>query len=687
MPKPLLSEGRPDLAAEYIDEARPADSVTLGASYAGLWRCGVCRHEWRATIASRVRGRGCPSCARFAAPGETRAPREGESIADQHPELVSQWADERPASSLTSGTHYKALWRCDVGHEWRASVLSRTQGRGKCPTCREENRARKSGNRRAGAPSLAENRPDLAALWADERPPSEVKLSSSYIAQWKCENGHHWSNSVSLQAARSHSCVVCRSVKYRRPDLMASWADERNPEEFRLSSRQKVAWTCGEGHTYHASVSARVSGNGCNICANRVIVPGVNDIATLNPELSAQLLDASLRTRLGIGSSKPVGWGCAQGHSWEASVESRVAGTGCPVCSNSTVVQGVNDLATVRPDLAAEWADDYPASQVTVGSAREARWMCASGHTWTTRVYGRGTKGTGCPDCSARQFVSSGEREIVEYLHQFFSENEVQTSVRSLRKHGIGELDIYLPEKNIAIEVNGVYWHSEAAGKSASYHLEKYEACQALGIRLIQIWEDDWTYRRDIVERMLAHKLGVSQEPVIAARKTTATAIDKAEAQQFLGANHIQGWVRGSLYLGLRHGEELVAVMVLTYSNNEARLERYATCARVPGGQSKLLAYAERVRPWARLITFADHEVSDGNLYEKTGWTAEKVLRPDYRYVVGGRRVHKFNYRLARFRSDPNLEYVEGLSERELAALNKLHRVWDSGKTRYVKTV
>lgn len=467
---------------------------------------------------------------------------------------------------------------------------------------------------------------------------------------------------------------------------MPSWVDEKNPEEYTLSSRQKIAWSCGNGHIYYASISARASGDGCNICANRTIVAGVNDLATLNPELAAELRDPSLRTKLGVGSSKPVGWVCAQGHSWETSVDSRVAGTGCPICSNSVVVQGMNDLATVRPDLAAEWNDDYPVTQVTVGSAREARWVCPSGHVWTTRVYSRGTKGTGCPDCAARQFVSSGEREIVEYLRHFFPEDAIQTSVRSFRKHGIGELDIYLPEKNIAIEVNGVYWHSEAAGKDASYHLKKYEACHALEIRLIQVWEDDWTHRRDIVKRMLAHKLGVSQEPVVAARKTTAEAITADEARAFLDANHIQGWVRGSLYLGLRYGEELVAVMVLTYSKTETRLERYATSARVPGGQSKLLAYAERTRPWTRLITFADHEVSDGNLYERTGWTAEKVLRPDYRYVVGGRRAHKFGYRLARFRSDPNLEYVDGLSERELAALNKLHRVWDSGKTRYVKT-
>lgn len=281
-------------------------------------------------------------------------------------------------------------------------------------------------------------------------------------------------------------------------------------------------------------------------------------------------------------------------------------------------------------------------------------------------------------------YVSKFEDEVHEFLRTVYP-GAVKRTVHSFRKQGISELDMYLPELEVGIECQGVYWHSEAGGKDAQHHKAKHDACKALGIQLIQVWEDDWRDRRPIVERMLAHKLGVSQERTVAARKTAVVAISKDEARQFLDNNHIQGWVRGSLYLGLKHDEELVAVMVLTYTGTEARLERYATSARVPGGQSKLLKHAECIRPWTRIVTFADHEVSAGTLYERTGWTADKVLRPDYRYLVGGRRVHKFNYRLSRFRNDPDLEYVEGMSERELAALNKLYRVWDSGKTRYVR--
>ena len=121
-----------------------------------------------------------------------------------------------------------------------------------------------------------------------------------------------------------------------------------------------------------------------------------------------------------------------------------------------------------------------------------------------------------------------------------------------------------------------------------------------------------------------------------------------------------------------------------------AYLERYCTSQVVVGGMGKFLAYG---LSWARLVgvvdivTFADLCVSNGDLYEKLGFVKDKVLRPDYRYIVNGRRVHKFNYRKKRFKEDPNLVWRDGLSESELAILNGIDRVWDCGKIRYTLQV
>lgn len=107
------------------------------------------------------------------------------------------------------------------------------------------------------------------------------------------------------------------------------------------------------------------------------------------------------------GSHKMAWWLCGKGHSWQATIKSRVEGNGCPYCANLALLPGVNDLATVYPELAKQW---YPAlngaltpEMVTAGSRRMIWWQCAEGHAWKTAVYSRtGPQKYGCPVCSGR---------------------------------------------------------------------------------------------------------------------------------------------------------------------------------------------------------------------------------------------------------------------------------------------
>lgn len=258
-------------------------------------------------------------------------------------------------------------------------------------------------------------------------------------------------------------------------------------------------------------------------------------------------------------------------------------------------------------------------------------------------------------------------------------------SVRGSRKviPGHQELDIYIPERNFAIEFNGNYWHSEdKVGRD--YHHAKWLACKEQGIQLLQIWEDQWGDRRAVVEQMIARKVLGSKTPGIGARKTVVVDLDRATSDAFLEPMHIQGGATGGYYIGLVHEDALVAVGVFKRRGDGAtELIRYASTLTVQGGLSKMM---KRIGP-GRYVTFADHCVSDGGLYERTGWTKDSEIKPDYRYLVDGARLHKFNYRLARFRRDPGLLWEDGLTERQLADLNGLSRIWDAGKTRYVLDV
>lgn len=125
---------------------------------------------------------------------------------------------------------------------------------------------------------------------------------------------------------------------------------------------------------------------------------------------------------------------------------------------------------------------------------------------------------------------------------------------------------------------------------------------------------------------------------------------------------------------------------VKVLKNNVLEIVRYSSLTPVTGGFTKLLSYIEKKYSPSKIVTFSDNTISDGSLYALSGFTADKEIAPDYRYVVKGKRVHKFNYRLNRFKSDPNLIFMDGATEKELARINNLDRIWDAGKVRWVKT-
>lgn len=240
------------------------------------------------------------------------------------------------------------------------------------------------------------------------------------------------------------------------------------------------------------------------------------------------------------------------------------------------------------------------------------------------------------------------------------------------------ELDIFLPDSGVAFEINGVYWHSEKF-KPRSYHADKYHACREAGIRLVQVWEDDLLTRRGVVMAMMKAKALGSGRPV-GARKTELREIASPVARSFLDAYHLQGGAKGSHHLALFYEGEIRAVgTFMKRSEGVVELSRYASTGPTPGALGKMV----KALPYGRVVTFADRTVSDGSLYQASGWTHEAELPPDYSYLSQGRRCHKFGYRLKRFREDPDLIFEEGATERELADLNGLLRIWDAGKGRY----
>lgn len=197
------------------------------------------------------------------------------------------------------------------------------------------------------------------------------------------------------------------SLANKKPWLVAEWS-ERNgsisPDDVPYGSKKLYWWHGSCGHEWQASVKARSSGENCPICSNARIVAGINDLASLKPELLKEWSPKNTiqPTEIGVGSHKKVLWIGACGHEWSAEIRNRVRGAGCPYCSHNAVLQGFNDLATVLPQVAKEWSPrnaPLKPTQVTPYANRKVWWKCEQGHEWFTLISTR-AYGSKCPYCS-----------------------------------------------------------------------------------------------------------------------------------------------------------------------------------------------------------------------------------------------------------------------------------------------
>lgn len=628
-----------------------------------------------------------------------------------HPTLNG---DKNLLSGLTHGSNKTLWWQCDKGHEWEAKVGNRAILNHGCPYC--------SGKKiLKGFNDLATTNPELIPKWDSAKNAPKVIDSVGRGSHgkywWKCSNDHSWESTISYVAStrglnsKSEGCPYCSGKKVLVgfndlntvfPEIATQWHPTKNgslePTDVTSGNNKKVWWVCDKNHEWETAISHRCSKDktGCPYCSGQKVLVGFNDLATVSPELSAQwhpTKNGSLEpTDVTAGNNKKVWWQCDKGHEWEAKVGNRFyLNRGCPYCSNQKIIEGVSDFGSKYPELLKEWHPtkngSLKPSEISAGTSKKIWWVCDKGHKWDTQLHHRtGSKKTGCPKCA--NIISNSEVELAKWIESVLKLNVVMNT-RSVIK---GELDIYIPEKNIAIEYNGLYWHSEDHGKDKNYHYNKWLACKEQGIQLIQIWEDDYTRNPELVKNMLAYKLGVSQQVKVYARNTTIETLTKQETDSFLNSNHIQGSVDGKIRVALFSDGSPVAVMVLkTESGSDGKvlnLLRYATSVNVVGGFTRLISWVEKnVKGITEIVTFSDNTVSDGGLYESNGFHVARIIKPDYMYIVRGQREHKFNYRLKRFQTDTKLQWVEGMSETELARLNRMPRIWDAGKTKWVKTL
>lgn len=213
-------------------------------------------------------------------------------------------------------------------------------------------------------------------------------------------------------------------IETGRRELLDQWIIDDNlpdtPETVSAASKQKKWWRCEHGHKYYTIVYLRTkTDSGCPVCCGKQVIPGINDLQTMYPDLAAEWdfekNGTLLPNAISPHSNRKVCWKCSRcENEWSATVASRAGANGkikngCAVCSNRAVEVGVNDLATTHPELAKQWHPtrngDVRPQSVTYGTKRRIWWKCDQGHEYQARVTSR-VDGTGCPFCTNRRVLS-----------------------------------------------------------------------------------------------------------------------------------------------------------------------------------------------------------------------------------------------------------------------------------------
>lgn len=272
-------------------------------------------------------------------------------------------------------------------------------------------------------------------------------------------------------------------------------------------------------------------------------------------------------------------------------------------------------------------------------------------------------------------FSSKGEDEVREFI------GSLGLLCRKRRKDHV-EIDIFVEEKQLGIEYNGLFWHSEAR-VDKDYHLNKKLYCDSQGIQLVHLFENEWKNRNKQVKGRLRSLLGCN-EIRIGARECEIKEIESSEAIDFINEYHIQPSPRNiTKVFALFYKGEVVAVASFGLHHRDPEktvLNRFVTKENVTisGGLSRLSQHASRELK-TDILSWCDLRWSNGAGYVRSGWELDDTLLPDYFYIKNGYTVIS---KQSRRKSEANTP--EGMTEHQHALNDGLLRVYDCGKLRFV---
>ena len=448
-----------------------------------------------------------------------------------------------------------------------------------------------------------------------------------------------------------------------------------------VSEKTPIKIKCQEHGIFEQTFNTHKKGHGCPKCVGRyksnddfinnakIIHDNKYDYSLVNYKNSIINVDIICKIH-GVFNQSPT---------------NHLQGNGCPKCKGVSISlkkTNTQDEYITKAKYVHGFKYDYSSIEY-LGNDKNITITCLE-HGEFSQLASSHLQGVGCPKCGLKYDKSEGEvKEFIKSIGVLYVEN-TKKIISPL------ELDIYIPSHNLAIEFDGLYWHSEIH-KPSNYHLNKTELCEEQGIQLIHIFEDEWRDKQDIVKSRLSNILGLTPNKIYA-RKTVVREVTKIESIQFLTNNHIQGNVNSTIKIGLYYNDELVSLMTfgkgriaMGGDSNQYELLRFCNKldTTVIGGADKLLKYFIKTYKPKEIISYADRRWSQGDLYEKLNFINTHNSRPNYHYIINNKRKHRFSFRKSIL---VNQGYNKDLTEHQIMLERKIYRIYDCGTMVYKKT-
>lgn len=354
---------------------------------------------------------------------------------------------------------------------------------------------------------------------------------------------------------------------------------------------------------------------------------------------------------------------------------------GCPACVSAklsetkklTAEQGILRCRVAHGDLY-----DYTNTDFSGGRHSTVVIKCRKHGAFKQSLHNH-INGTGCPSC--RNVVSKPENEIRDFLVSLGL--VVEQRNRSIIQPK--ELDLYVPSLGVAVELNGLNWHADDKGGTSIR--QKYDLAKAEGVQVINIFADEWFYRRHVLESMLRRKLTKSED-VFYARKCTTRLVTAAEARVFLEATHVQGFVGGNHY-ALFSDETLVCLLTSgksRYEPNCYEILRFSSSVKVVGGFAKLFSKFVKEENPTKVVSYADLRFGYGTVYKHAGFSLEKRTDPDYWWFNRNERLSRYETQKHKLKSDARFSdhCSEDKTETEICVSAGYRRISGVGHNKWV---